>query len=113
MARVRDEVPPDLFHPAALGLVLDQEQDQPAVADVRAQGGDSHREARRPPADAVGRHLHLTFPDLAVPADLTSQGQQFLHHELVAPDQPEGPRGDTGLQYPVLAVEDDGRGRQD
>src|SRR5262249_58194288 len=83
VTRVRDEVPPDLFNPAALGLVLDQKQYQPAVADARAQRGDAHGEARGPAAVTVGRELHLAFPDLAVPADLAGPGQQVLYADVL------------------------------
>jgi hypothetical protein len=113
VAGVGHEVPPDLLHPAALGLVLNQQEHHPGVAGGGVQGGDPDRETGRPAVDAAGRDLHLAFPDLAVPADLARQGQQFLHHELVAGDQAEGPGGGAGLQHPVLAVEHHGRRGQD
>ena len=57
---------------------------RPPSPTVASERGDPDREARRPAVDAAGRDLHLALADLAVPADLASQREQFLHDQLVA-----------------------------
>jgi hypothetical protein len=89
MADVGDEVPPDFLHPAALRLVLGEQQDQAATADAGAQRGDAHREAGPPAAERGPGHLDLALADLPVPADLAGQGEKFPHHQLVVLDQAE------------------------
>src|SRR5215475_10949445 len=61
VAGVGDEVPLDLVHPAALGLVLGEHQHQAAAADGGPQGGHPDREARRPAAEPGHGDLELAL----------------------------------------------------
>ena len=75
VADIGHEIPADFLHPASLGLVLGQQQDQATTTHPGTQRGHPHGEARGPAAELGARDLDLTFPDLAVPAYLASQGQ--------------------------------------
>ena len=110
VAGVGHEVPLDLFHPAAFGLVLGQHEDQPAAADGAAERRHPDGEARRPAAEPRHRDLELALPDLPVPAYLAGQRGQLADHQAVALDQPERPGRGARPQHPVVAVDDHGGG---
>src|ERR1700722_3900714 len=94
---------------AALSLVLDQQQYQAATAYFGAERRDPDREAGGAVRRFAGGDVNLAFADLAVPADLASQREQFADDQLVALDQPERPGGLTGLQHAIGMVDDDRR----
>src|SRR5207247_1279618 len=83
VAGVGDEVPPDLLHPPALGLVLGEHEHQAAAADGGAERRHPDREARRPAAEPGHRDLDLALPDLAVPAYLAGQRGQLGDHQAI------------------------------
>ncbi len=108
MAGVGHEVPADLLDAPPLGLVLDQQQDQPADADAGPEWSDADGEGRRAGLQRPGRDVYLTLADLTVPAHLTGQCEQFSDYELVAIDQPERACGLARLEHLVVAVDDHG-----
>jgi hypothetical protein len=110
VAGVGDEVALHLVDPPALGLVLGQQQDEPAAADGGAERRHPDREAGRPAAEPGHRDLELALADLAVPAHLAGQRGQFGHHQAIALDQTERPCRRARPQHPVVAVEDHGGG---
>ena len=114
VADVRDEVPADLFHPAALGLILGQHQDQALTADVAAERGDPDREGGHPAvAAAAYGHLELALADLTVAAYLPRQREQLAGHQALAVDQAVSSRRVAGPQHAVFPVKDHRRRRQD
>jgi hypothetical protein len=109
MADVGDEVPADLVHPAALGLVLGKQEHEPVLGRGRAEQPDPDREAGGPPVEPAGGQVNLALADLPVAPDLAGQGDQLADHEAVTVHQPERAGGGAGPQHPVVTVQDDGR----
>ena len=108
MRDVGDEVASDRLHPAVLGLVLGEDQDQAGAA----QGGYPHRERRRVGAELADGHLDVGLADHPVAADLPGQSEEFTDDQFLSADDAEGPSGGGCAQHPVTGVEDHRGGRK-
>src|SRR5262249_14971955 len=106
VADVGDEVPPDLFHPPALRLVLGKQQDEAVVAER----GDPDGEAGPPAAERAPGKIDLALAGLSVPPDLPDQREQLPDHQLAIFDEAERAGRLAGHQHRVGRVEHDRRG---